>query len=299
MAACSWKGVLGLWVLASTLAVCGPAAAKPAPVAPEAKAFRLGSLQLFALRDADNVVANDAMTFGVGHSPAEVAAVLRKAGAPDGQITLSVDALLVKAPGRVMLFDTGLGPGAHGVLIGSLAKAGVAPADVTDIFITHSHGDHVGGLRGPTGAPAFPHAIVHMSSREWAFMQSQPQNAALVRAISAQVKTFEPGGELAPGVTAVALYGHTPGHVGYRIASGDARLLDMGDVAHSSIVSLAEPEWAVEYDTDAVAGRRTREATLAQLARTHELVFGPHMPFPGVGHVVASGGAYAWRPALP
>jgi glyoxylase-like metal-dependent hydrolase (beta-lactamase superfamily II) len=290
---------LSLALVAGALATCTAAAARPASAAPKAQAFALGGLKLFALRDADNVVANDGRTFGVGHSPAEVAAVLRRAGAPETDIRLSVDALLVVAPGRVMLFDTGLGPGVHGVLIDSLAKAGVRPADVTDVFITHSHGDHVGGLRGSDGAPAFPHAVVHISAREWAAMKSRPQSAALVQAIGAQVRPFEPGAELAPGVTAVALYGHTPGHVGYQISSGGAQLLDIGDTAHSSIVSLAEPDWTIDYDNDAEQGKRTRKAELAELARSGELVFGPHMPFPGVGHVIASGEAYAWKPALP
>ncbi len=291
--------MLTLALVAGLLALPDALGARPEPVAAEAKSFTLGRLQLFALRDADNVVDNDARTFGVGHSPAEVAAVLRRAGAPDTRIRLSVDALLVKAPGRLMLFDTGLGPRAHGVLVASLAKAGVQPAEVTDIFITHSHGDHVGGLIAPDGNAAFPHAIVHMSGREWDWMKTQPQNAALVQAIAAQVKPFEPGAEIAPGVRAVALYGHTPGHVGYQIISGGARLLDMGDVAHSFIVSLAEPGWTVEYDTDAEHGRRTREATLAELAHDGELVFGPHMPFPGIGHVVPQGAGYAWKPAIP
>jgi glyoxylase-like metal-dependent hydrolase (beta-lactamase superfamily II) len=299
MVASSRIGVLRLALIAAAFAVSNSAGAKPAPVAPEAKAFAVGKLQVFALRDADNVVDNDGKTFGVGHSPAEVGAVLRRAGAPETQIRISVDALLVKADGRVMLFDTGLGPRVHGVLIASLARAGVRPAEVTDVFITHSHGDHVGGLVGPDGSPAFPHAVVHMSAREWAWMKNQPQNAALVRAILAQVKPFEPGGDLAPGVRAVALYGHTPGHVGYQISSGGAHLLDFGDVAHSSIVSLAEPDWTIGYDNDAEQGKRTRKATLAQLAHSGELAFGPHMPFPGVGHVVVSGDGYVWKPAVP
>jgi glyoxylase-like metal-dependent hydrolase (beta-lactamase superfamily II) len=261
---------LGVALVAFGLLAATTAAAAPAPVAPEAREFPLGGLRVFALRDADNMVANDGMTFGVGHSPAEAEAVLRSSGAPPGPIRLSVDALLVETPGRVMLFDTGLGVGAHGVLMESLAKAGVSPGQVTDVFITHSHGDHVGGLRAPGGGPAFPHAVVHISAREWAWMKSQPLEGALVQAISAQVKPFEPG---------------------------VAQLFDMGDVAHSSIISLARPDWAIEYDTDAVQGRKTREDELARLARSGELVFGPHMPFPGVGRVVASGEGYAWRPA--
>lgn len=298
MAVSSRAGVLRHAVIAAVLALSTSAVARPAPVAPEARPFAVGGLKAFALRDADNVVDNDGKTFGVGHSPAEVAAVLRKAGASEAQIRLSVDALLVEGNGRVMLFDTGLGPGFQGVLIASLAKAGVRPAEVTDVFITHSHRDHVGGLVGPDGAPAFPHAVVHMSAREWAWMKSQPQNAALVQAISGQVKPFEPGSDLAPGVRAVALYGHTPGHVGYQIRSGGARLLDFGDIAHSSVISLAKPDWTVEYDQDAAQGKATRKATLAELAQSGELAFGPHMPFPGVGHVVASGDGYVWKPAL-
>ncbi len=105
--------------------------------------------------------------------------MLKAAGAPTDQITLGVDALLAEGGGRVMLFDTGLGPAVHGVLQASLAQAGVRPEAVTDVFITHSHGDHVGGLVTADGRPAFPHALVHMSTAEWAFMRAQPPQSRL------------------------------------------------------------------------------------------------------------------------
>jgi glyoxylase-like metal-dependent hydrolase (beta-lactamase superfamily II) len=100
-----------------------------------------------------------------------------------------------------------------------------------------------------------------------------------------------------PGIASIALAGHTPGHTGYRIASGDAAVVDIGDIAHSSIISLADPAWTIEFDTDAVAGRTQREATLARLAVAHTLVFAPHFPYPGVGRIEKAGQGYRWMPA--
>jgi glyoxylase-like metal-dependent hydrolase (beta-lactamase superfamily II) len=288
---------LGL-ILALTI---GPALsyAGPAPTPPAAESFALGLFKLTALRDAQNVVPNDNSVFGVGRTPAEVAGVLAAAGAPTDKIALGVDALLVQGPGRVMLFDTGLGPRVHGQVAASLALAGVTPDQVTDVFVTHSHFDHVGGLATADGQSAFPKAVIHMSAQEWAFMQNQPSNSGLVKVIAAQVTTFEPGGVVAPGVRAVALVGHTPGHTGYEISSGGARLIDIGDTAHSAIISLAKPDWDIKYDQDPGAGRANRRALLTRLAATHEWVFAPHFPFPGVGHVEARGDGFVWAPGKP
>lgn len=276
-----------------------PAAAVPAPAAPAAKGFTVGAVRVFALRDALNVVPNDGKTFGTDVGPQAVAGVLTAAGAPADPITLSVDALLVRLPGRIVLIDTGLGPPAHGVLLASLAKAHVAPAQVTDVLITHLHPDHVGGLLGPDGRPAFPNATVRMARTEWQGLRARPQAAALVAAIADRVVPFAPGDTPVPGIATIALPGHTPGHTLYRITSRGQTLLDMGDVAHSSIVSLAKPGWTIAYDGDAAAGRAAREATLAKLAAEHTLVFAPHFPFPGVGRIERAGDGYRWVPARP
>ena len=275
-----------------------PAAAQPAPAQPAAQAFKVGSLDLTALKDADFVIPNDAKTFGVDVGPAAVEKVLAEAGAPTTGIRLSVGGLLVRTGGRLVLIDTGLGPAAHGLLAQSLAKAGVAPDQVTDVLITHSHFDHVGGLVTAEGKPAFPRAKVRMSVKEWAFLQSQAGAKALVAAISAQVETFEPGAVVAPGITSVAVDGHTPGHMAYEIASGDARLLDIGDSAHSSILSLARPDWVMGYDGDAKLGAASRRALLTRLSRSHETVYAPHFPFPSVGTVDAAGPGFVWKPGL-
>ena len=270
----------------------------PASVPPQAKSFQVGTLKLTVLHDAQYVVPNDAKAFGVDASPAAMGEVLRAAGAPTDRITLSVNVLLVRTGRRVVLIDTGLGPKAHGTLMASLGEAKVSPKAVTDILITHTHGDHTGGLLDANGHLAFPKATIRMASAEWAWMQKTGPEE-VVKAISAHVHTFEPGARVAPGVTSVALGGHTPGHVGYEIVSGDSRLLDVDDMVHSSIVSLEKPQWAVGFDSDSALAKTTRHDTLTRLARDQELVYAPHFPFPGVGHIVANGDGFAWQAGVP
>ncbi|WP_019515108.1 MBL fold metallo-hydrolase [Sphingomonas sp. Mn802worker] len=269
--------------------------AAPRAVGPAATTFRVGAVEVVSLRDAVNVVPNDGKTFGLGHTPAEVAQVLRTRDAPADSITLGVDQLLVRLPGRLVLIDTGLGPKVGGTLMQSLSQAGVAPDQITDVLITHGHPDHVGGLGDANGKPAFPKAVVHLSAPEWQSIQ-QGRGMDVVPAIKAQVTTFEPGATVLPGIIAVALPGHTPGHSGYRITSGKQSLLVIGDLAHSAVVSLAQPAWPIQYDGDKPQGERTRVAELAQLAATHQRIFAGHFPYPGVGYVVRSGAGYAFQP---
>jgi glyoxylase-like metal-dependent hydrolase (beta-lactamase superfamily II) len=273
-----------------------PLAAGPMAVAPAAKAFPLGAVEVVALRDALNIVPNDGSVFGTNANPGSVAEVLHRAGAPEDKVTLGVDALLVKSGDRIVLLDSGLGPTVNGMLTASLAAAKVMPDQVTDIFITHSHFDHVGGLMTATGKSVFPKSAIHFSSAEWAWLKGNPKNARLVAAIGAQVKTFEPGTEPVPGILAIAATGHTPGHTMYEISSRGQKLLDIGDSAHSAIISLARPDWTIGYDTDAKQGAASRETILARVAASHELVFAPHFPFPGIGHVVGKDGHYSWQP---
>ena len=268
----------------------------PAPTPPAAASFRLGAFRLTALTDGAIASPNDGGDFGSQVGPAAVGALLAAAGAPTDRISLAVDALLLRIPGHIVLLDTGMGPAHHGALVASLALAGVAPGEITDVLITHGHFDHVGGLTTAQGAAAFPRAKIWLSEREWAAMRADPASRALVAAIAPQVRAFIPGRPILPGVTPLALYGHTPGHVGYQIVSHGARLEDIGDIAHSSIVSLARPDWTGGIDEDPQAGARTRRAELARLAAGHELIFAPHFPFPSIGWVVVSGAGYAWEP---
>jgi glyoxylase-like metal-dependent hydrolase (beta-lactamase superfamily II) len=284
-----------------TLAVCfafattltTTATAQMPPQQPDSKAFKLGAFDIVALHDAQFVRPNDSKIFGVGHSPEEVGEVLKAAGAPTDTVTLSVDALLVKEPKRLILIDTGVG----GALQQSLAQAGYKQEDVTDVLITHSHPDHVGSLV-KDGKLAFPKATIRMSSAEWAFAKKNDQLADIIKAIDGHVKTFKPGAKVATGITSVGLKGHTPGHVGYEIVSGKETLLDIGDTVHSSIISLVKPEWPVGFDNDAAGGEKNRIDILKKLAQTNDLIFAPHFPFPGVGHIQSDGDHFKWQPMI-
>ena len=270
----------------------------PAPASENVRSFTIGELSAMALRDGNLELPNDNKVFGVGRTPEEVAAVLSAAGLPTDKLALTVAPLLVKAKDRVLLFDTGagtnFGPGS-GKLQASFAEAGVDPKSVTDIFISHSHGDHVGGLLDTQGALAFPNATIHLSAPEWKHMSGNQQYAALNAAIKPKVDAFAPGAELVPGtVKAIEVKGHTPGHSAYLITSGAASLLYVGDSMHHYVVSVQKPEWTIAFDGDAPTAEKSRAELLASSAANGQRIYAVHFPFPGVGKFEKQDDGIVW-----
>jgi glyoxylase-like metal-dependent hydrolase (beta-lactamase superfamily II) len=282
----------------------------PAPKPANVSTFSIGELSASALRDGTLEFPNDNKIFGVGHTPEDVAALLSAAGQATDKIHLDLDPLLVKGADRVMLFDTGAGSNfgpTAGRLPQSLQEAGVDAQSVTDIFISHVHGDHVGGIVNPEGAPTFPNARIHISKPEWKFLSGlKAEQAAgmgvknfdaLIAAMKAKLDAFTPGAELVPGlVKAVEIKGHTPGHSGYKITSGTDSLLYIGDAMHSSIVSVQKADWPMSFDSDQKIGAASRASLLAELSTSGQRVYAVHFPFPGVGRIEKRGDNYAWVP---
>jgi glyoxylase-like metal-dependent hydrolase (beta-lactamase superfamily II) len=311
-------------IVAASLAACSKKEEAPAPAAAEAAApvteaapvthpvnshaFTIGQLQAFALRDGGMEVPNDNKVLAVGRTPEEVAALMAANGQPTDKLSLSIQPLLVKTNDKVLLFDTGassnFGPGS-GLLPKSLAEAGVDPASVTDVFISHVHGDHVGGVVTAEGALFFPNATVHLSAPEWKFLQEVPietakmmglgNRDAIVAAIKPKVDAFAPGAELVPGVVkAVEIKGHTPGHSGYRISSGADSILYIGDTMHNFIISVQKPDWTIAFDADAPTAQKSRANLIAESAASGQRIFAVHFPFPGIGKFEKKDDHYVW-----
>ncbi|SFJ63387.1 Glyoxylase, beta-lactamase superfamily II [Amycolatopsis sacchari] len=234
---------------------------------------------------------------------------------PEGDLLTAVNTFLFTTGGRTVLVDAGagtsLGPGT-GHVLENLAAAGHSPAEVDDVLITHLHPDHVFGLITAEGDPAFPSATVHVSAEEtghwlddavaaqadgvqaqihhWAAQALLPYRAA------GRLATFRPGDQPVPGVTAVDLHGHTPGHTGYLLGSGGEHLLFWGDTMHSHTVQLRAPHVTMEIDSDRAGARAARLRVLEE-ARTRKWTIGAaHLPFPGIGRIRLHDGEYEWVP---
>jgi glyoxylase-like metal-dependent hydrolase (beta-lactamase superfamily II) len=227
----------------------------------------------------------------------------------------SVNCYLIYSAGRLALVETGSGdyllPTA-GKLQQNLKAAGVNPADIDTVVLTHMHPDHSAGLTNPqTGAKFFPNAelVVHQNEpRYWqddGAMSRADERAKKLYFECAreqmapyhnQMRTFDGSVEVFPGVTSLPLHGHTPGHSGYMIASGDKSLLIWGDIIHVPEVQIARPEVTMVFDTDPNQAAATRRRTFDMVATDRQLIAGMHVHFPGFAHLVKQGDGYLMLP---
>jgi glyoxylase-like metal-dependent hydrolase (beta-lactamase superfamily II) len=273
-----------------------PAAAQaPAAPPPAIHAFTIGDIRATALRDGGlSLPVRDPVMLWRATTAADLRRLLTAAGLSGDTIDLSIQPLLLRSGRQIVLLDTGNGA-PQGAMAASMRLAGVTPAQVTDIVISHPHPDHVGGLVAD-GAPAFPNARVLIAPGAWGAMQADASQAALVAAIRPRVVPFAEGGEVAPGVRTRALVGHTPGHVGVEIESRGERLLYVADSMHHFVVSLAEPERRINFDGDPATAERTRRALLDEAVRERRRLYAVHFPWPGLGRVEPKGEGFVWAP---
>jgi Zn-dependent hydrolases, including glyoxylases len=201
---------------------------------------------------------------------------------------------VVNTGSELVLFDTGLS--AEGTLA-ALQAAGYAADQVDIVVLTHMHGDHIGGLM--TGdAPTFPNARYVTGQVEfdaWSAMDNEGFNTK-VKPLAEQMTFLDDGGSVASGITAMAAFGHTPGHMAYMIESDGKQLVLGADFANHYVWSLAHPDWEVKFDQDKAAAAATRRRLLDMLAADGIPFVGYHMPFPAFGYVERRENGFAYLP---
>jgi glyoxylase-like metal-dependent hydrolase (beta-lactamase superfamily II) len=204
---------------------------------------------------------------------------------------------VVNTGAEIVLFDTGLA--AEGTLA-ALTAAGMTPDMVDVVVITHMHGDHIGGLMGADGVtPTFANARYVTGAVEhnhWSGAANEGFDKN-VRPLNDKFTFIDEAGSVAGGITGMAAFGHSPGHMVYQVESGGQRLMITADTANHFVWSLQRPDWEVRFDADKAAAAATRRAVFGQIAADRIPFIGYHMPFPGVGFVEAAGEGFRYVPA--
>ena len=300
---------LQLSSLYMTLAIAGGAAfslnaVAEAPMvktqAPGYHRTMVGDFEVTAL--SDGTVKLPMLKLLTNAKPEEVAKAL-KAGFLKEMVETSVNAYLINTGSKLVLIDTGaaglFGP-TLGNLLANLRASGYQPEQVDEIYITHMHADHVGGLMDKTNI-VFTNATLRIDKADtdyWlseANLKAAPDSAkgffqgAMASAnpyvAAGKLKTFSGNTELVPGVRAIPAYGHTPGHTVYAIESKGEKLMLWGDLMHVAAVQFANPSVTIQFDSNNTQAAQARKAAYAQAAKEGYMVGATHISFPGLGHL--------------
>lgn len=296
-------GAAGI-VVANTLGgLPAPARAQGNPAPTPLGFFRLpvGDIEVTVIRDG--VRQLDPAIFGLNAPEGAVAKLLADNNVPT-PINNTFNVTLLKVGDKMALVDTGLGAAA-GALLPTLAALGISTDMITDVIFSHQHGDHIGGAL-TDGKLTFGKAMYHYPEAEKAAVDAAPDgggitsNRNLFKAAgdAGQLNIYKADTELLPGMMAVPAYGHTPGHTAFMLASGGQSLMLTIDSALNNVISMAHPEWHLQFDADKVAAVETRKRLFGQAADSDMRVLAYHFPFPGTGFIVREGEGFRFVPAM-
>lgn len=296
-------------------------AARPAwGAAPKASAqgpglyrYKLGDIQLTALYDGLWPVKIDD-DFVRNAGSAAVNKALAAAFLPPDVLPVSFTVLLVNTGGKLVLIDAGTAgqiADTAGVMFANMTAAGIEPAMIDTVLISHFHPDHIDGIKTKDGEKVFRNAEILVPEPEWAYwmddgtMSRAPariqvyfRNARRIFGdIAGEVRRFKPGAEVAPGITSIPAFGHTPGHTAFSIASGNRSMLVMSDAVRNPYLFARHPDWQPSFDMDGPLAVKTRRQMLDRVASDRMLVEAYHFPFPACGHIARSGKGYEFVPS--
>lgn len=283
-------------IAAPALADGHAAAKKPL----HARAFALGDFTVHSLLSGS--VSRDGVQdiFGGGASQEDFAAVAEENFISADKAQFYFTPTLVDTGAEKILFDTGLNPAG---ITQALADAGTTPDEIDVVVLTHMHPDHIGGMADEGGAATFANARYVTAAPEYDFWSKLDAGnrvgdlvAAKVTPQAEKMSFISDGGSIASGVTGMAAFGHTPGHMVYMIESNGQQLVLTADLANHFVFPFAHPEWETSFDMDKAAATASRRNVLGMLAADRLPMIGYHMPFPAAGYVETRGEGFRFVP---
>ena len=271
--------------------------------------YKIGDAEVTALYDGIWEKAHDP-AFIINASIDDVKAAMVKAGLPPDFVSIPFTVIVVKNGGKTILCDSGTGGQVQptaGKMMANMKAAGIDPAKIDTILISHFHPDHIFGLMEKgTNAPVFPNAEIVVSDVEYKFWTDpsvfdrlNEARKGLAKRIQTVFPTWknirqvsgEP--EVASGIRFVNAPGHTPGHRAFHLSSGASQFMISNDTAYVPALVVANPGWHGQYDQDAPLAEAARRKLLDRVIADKILICGYHFPFPGAGMISKDGDGYA------
>ena len=207
-----------------------------------------------------------------------------------------------------LLVDTGCGSlfgPTCGFILDALDELGLAPDDITDIFITHLHPDHIGGCIDEDGSAVFKNANFKILEEEYSFWTSKEFGSDeingrdwsslaknVLSAYDAQLEVLTRNKDIISGVSTVPLPGHTPGHAGFRVDDGNQSMFHMGDILHVPNLQLNDPNISTLFDVDPESALNSRKYALDMASSDNLLCTSGHMLEPKFIHLEKRGSSY-------
>src|SRR5262252_1741071 len=290
------------------------AAAPPAgKQAPGVYRYKVGSHEVTVL--TDGVRMFPLTESYITNAPiADVRKALAEVYLPPDKMIHHYAPIVVNTGAKLVLIDTGSGPGALkqtdgelGQLPANLAAAGIKATDIDAVVISHFHGDHVNGLLDENNKLAFPNAEVLVPAAEWKFWMDDGEmsraskgrmedlfknNRRIFDALGRKVTPYEWNKEIAPGITPIATVGHTVGHTSYVVSSGSSKVYVQSDVTNHPALFARHPGWHAFFDQDGAKAEETRRKVYDMLVAEKMPVQAFHYPFPSLAYVEKAGSGY-------
>jgi glyoxylase-like metal-dependent hydrolase (beta-lactamase superfamily II) len=269
--------------------------------------FQVGSLQCTVLSDGSEIAPADSVVRGVPLDQWRQA--LQEHGLSTTETAIYFNNLFIQGRGQRVLVDAGWGQGTQrrdGDLLAHLLAEGISPQDIDTLILTHGDVDHVGGLTTPDNRLVFPNARYILLKEAWDFWSNGPLLAKWPPFLTAfgrtafpiirdRIQVVEAGEEFIPGFQLFLAPGHRPGHAYVKMASAGETLFHAADTVGHPIL-MEHPAWHWYADAADELAQKDKAQVLSLAYGAHALVFGPHLPFPGVGRVAPLGDGWIWQP---